>query len=94
LRSTFHTPISKTLKESIDSKKRAEKMKRIFERKKEDKILSSSNVLKEKKNFYDDDDGFVFHYVRILSRARLWNTFFSFLFFSFLFFQTRGQTRR
>ena len=61
-------------------------MKRIFERKKEDKILSSSNVLKEKKNFYDDDDGFVFHYVRILSRARLWNTFFSFLFFSFLFF--------
>jgi len=39
LRSTFHTPISKTLKESIDSKKRAEKMKRIFERKKEDKIL-------------------------------------------------------
>ena len=55
-------------------------MKRIFERKKEDKILSSSNVLKEKKNFYDDDDdGFVFHYVRILSRARLWNTFFSFL---------------
>ena len=61
-------------------------MKRIFERKKEDKILSSSNVLKKKKNFYDDDDGFVFHYVRILSRARLWNTFFSFLFFSFLFF--------
>jgi len=51
---------------------------------------------KKKKNFYDDDDfnGFVFHYVRILSRARLWNTFFSFLFFSFLFFQTRGQTRR
>ena len=56
-------------------------MKRIFERKKEDKILSSSNVLKKKKkNFYDDDDGFVFHYVRILSRARLWNV----LFFSFL----------
>ena len=52
--------------------------------------------MKKKKNFYDDDDfnGFVFHYVRILSRARLWNTFFSFLFFSFLFFQTRGQTRR
>jgi len=31
LRSTFHTPISKTLKESIDSKKRAiEKMKHFF----------------------------------------------------------------
>lgn len=53
-------------------------MKRIFERKKEDKILSS-NVMKKKKNFYDDD-GFVFHYVCILSRARLWNV----LFFSFL----------
>ena len=46
---------------------------------------------KKKKNFYDDDDdddddGCVFHYVRILSRARLWNNvlFFSFLFFSFL----------